>query len=117
MTEISIRSAVLVRALHILQERGWSRMWSTNDESPLNIRSAVAKSCTEIIGQGNAKAWHDAYLDAVHAIGHYLKNGITNWESGVKTGSEVEAMLTEVINRLETDDIPTRQSRPRPSGL
>lgn len=85
----------------------------------MNIRSAVAKSCTELIGHGNAKAWHDGYLDAVHAIGHYLKNGITNWENSVKTPVEVEAMLTEVINRLEDDDIPVRasRSRPRPSGL
>lgn len=113
------RTSVLSRTLEILQKRGWAAAWSTDDDSPLNIRSAVAKACTQLVGHGDALAWHNLYLDAVHDIGVHLKTGVNAWEAMAKSAAQVEAMLTEVINRLENDDIKPRASRrrTRPTGL
>lgn len=119
MTETPDRTAVLRRALETIQDRGWAAMWSTDDTSPLNLRSAIANACTQLIGHVNRREWYDAYLDAVHAVSIHLQAGLTDWEAKAKSQVKVEAMLSEVITRLENNDIGPRasRSRPRPTGL
>jgi hypothetical protein len=113
------RIDTLTRARDIIAERGWGPYWSTDDHSRLNIRSAVAKAASELVGMSDALAWYNCYLDAVHAIGSHLSAGVLDWESKVRQPAEVEAMLSQVINRLENDDIKPRASRslPRPHGV
>lgn len=119
MTEPPDRIDALRRTLQIIQERGWAISVSTDTTSPLNLRSAISRACTDLLGLAPRREWYDLYLDCVHAIGTALGAGLTDWEFKVKTTSEVEAMLSEVINRLENDDIKPRasRSRPRPAGL
>jgi len=117
VTEPPDRITVIRRALELIQDRGWTTMMSTSDTSALNIRSAISRACTDQIGSGPHRQWYEAYLDAVHAIANALGEGITDWEFRVKASSEVEAMLTEVIKRLENGDIESRASRRRPSGV
>lgn len=94
-------------------------MMSSNEYSPLNIRCAVARACTELIGWASYREWYELYLDSVHAVSSHLKAGLTDWEFTAKSTTEVDAMITEVLNRLEDDDIKPRstRSRPRPTGL
>lgn len=113
MTETPDRADVLRLALDIIKDRGWASVWSTGDDGPLNIRCAIAKAATQLVGHCFARIWYDLYLDAVHAVAVHLKDGIINWEGDVREPEKVEAMLTEVINRLENDDISPRQSRQR----
>lgn len=117
VTETIDRVAVLRRALEILQDRGWASRWSQDNDGPLNIRCAISKACSELVGYDQGRLWYDCYLDSVHGVATYLKRGIIDWEAKVKAPVEVEVMLTEVINRLENDDIKPRKHRPRYSGL
>lgn len=110
MTETPDRIAVLREALGTITVRGWSSKMSTDDTSPLNIRSAIAGACTKLAGS-NRLEWYELYLDAVHAIGSSIRSGLTDWEFKVQKPSEVEAMLAEVINRLENGDIKPRAGR------
>jgi hypothetical protein len=111
VTEPPTRIDIIRRAQQIIGGRGWSMKMSTDNSSPLNLRSAISRACTELVGTAPRPQWYELYLDAVHAIGAHLQHGLTDWEFKVKKTSEVEAMLTEVINRLENGDIKPRASR------
>lgn len=114
------RVAVVRRTLEIIQQRGWVNKMSTDSASPLNVRSAIAAACTQLIGHAARREWYDGYLDAVHACNTVLKKGITYWEFDVKSPAEVEAMLIEVIDRLEKNAVrprPSSRTRSRPSGV
>jgi len=90
---------------------------STDKTSPLNLRSAISLACTELVGNAPRKEWYELYLDAVHAISSVLKGGITYWEFTVKVPTQVDTMLTEVINRLENGAIKPRASRRPATGV
>lgn len=113
MTETPDRIAILREALGIITVRGWCPKMSTDASSPLNIRSAIAYACTKLVGHSNPTLWHELYLDGVHAVGTALRSGVTDWEAKVQQPSEVEAMLADVINRLENGDIKPRAGRRR----
>lgn len=118
MIEAPTPLTVLRHATEIIKARGWAAHWSYDDESPLNIRSAVSRSVTELVGISGGRTWHDLYVGSVGAVTQHLKRGITEWEFTVKTSSEAEAMLTEVANRMENGEIkPLKRPRRPASGV
>jgi hypothetical protein len=97
------------RTLEILQERGWSRKWSSGKGSTLNIRSAISVACTDLAGSQPSTQWSDLYINSVDVLTQHLKKGVTDWEFTVKSPAEVEQMLATVIIRLENDEIRPRR--------
>jgi hypothetical protein len=114
----------LKRTLEIIQERGWSPLWSQGPTTPLNIRSAVSYACSELFGEEQVALRYRAYRDATDILSKHLEAGIIAWEFGPPSSkvrrrkqSEVEAMLTEVIARLEKENaVQTQGSDPRRAG-
>lgn len=109
--------AVLRRVLEVIRERGWTTSWSVGPGTPLNLRSAISVACTDVAG-GPAAQWHHLYLDTVDILMQHLHNGILYWEYTAKSQAKVERMLTDVIARLESDEIhPRRRDRGRNNPL
>jgi hypothetical protein len=92
--------AILSRTLDIIRERGWSADWSNGPGTPLNIRSAISVACTDLVGLAPHPDWTKAYHSTVTVVMNHIGTGITNWEY-TKTHAQIEAMLTEILNRLE----------------
>lgn len=93
---------ILTHACLIIKERGWAPHWSHDDESSLNLRSAISRAVTELAGRSGGRNWRNLYTAACAEVQRQLRSGILDWESRVKASSEVEAMLTEVVNRLDS---------------
>lgn len=103
MIEAPDTLAVLRRTLSIVQDRGWAATLSLDSTGPLNLRNAIATACTDLTGIESSKAWFTSYLAVVHHLWESLGHTIADWEFTVKSPSEVEAMLAEVISRLESE--------------
>lgn len=105
MTTAQTRT-VLVHALEEISKRGWTVRFSSGPDSSLNLRSAISAACSDLTC--NNSEWYQQYLAAIRCVESHLKDGVTSWEFGThankprpRVQSEVEQMLTELIERLE----------------
>lgn len=104
------------RTLDIIRERGWCYKFSAHSGSPLNLRSAVSRACTQLCTED---IWHATYALTIKEIRDEIQRGIPedqqqgviDWEFGsrstkkpTRTQAEVEAVLEQVIQRLERDE-------------
>lgn len=94
---------VLRRTQVLIKKRGWSATLSLSASDPINLRQAIAMSCTELAGVSPSKEWYRLYLGTVSTLTKHLQSGISSWEFDVKSGDQVDQMLTKSIDRVQHD--------------
>jgi hypothetical protein len=66
-------------------------------------------ACTDLAGMAPSRLWYRLYLDSVDVLAQHLHQGVSYWEYTVKSQSQVERMLTELIARLDSNEIRPRR--------